>query len=183
MFKCASGGLANVIKEELGFLADNAHPTDYFPRNLINKEQPMNVSEIRSLKPGDEILVNCHPNYFESVFIGIDPMNTDLVMYRKKRRASLGTAPILIAHNANIYPAKNKEHVIEVFIDKYNYAHVIKEWQSKSDLTHELKNKDSRKVIDAKVTPDGLLIIKYIDEPVEEAAILAAYDNPTVAFN
>lgn len=38
-----TGGYVKVNKEELGFLTNNEHPTDYFPRNLIHKENIMST--------------------------------------------------------------------------------------------------------------------------------------------
>lgn len=160
------------------------------PRNLINKEKLMSkanqltLEQLQALKLGDKLR-----SYFgqlkEVTFLGIDPDAPNCAMVRDTCHPC---APIQVIHHSNLYlPApKPQEHVVEMFLNVtgvLTYVCVISEWRSRDGLLCELNRNATRKVIDARATEDGLLIVKYIDEPVDECAVLAAHENPAKTFN
>lgn len=179
-----TGGYVKVNKEELGFLTNNEHPTDYFPRNLIHKEKPMGITleQLQSLKPGDRIYYDGIVARSERIFLGIDPMQPPCAMVRCSNDPS---APIQVIHRSNLH-IPEKDHVVEMGIwasGLHVNGYVIKDWTDKEKLRKSVNQGFFRKVIDARATEDGLLLVKYSDETLEEDVMMAAHQNPATAFN
>ena len=147
--------------------------------------KPLTFDQFKSLQPGQTILFDSLVGISERVFLGMDPMQASCAMVRPPSDVN---ATIQVVHYSNLALPEPKpvEHTVEMFINMIGprtYCMVISEWKDTRGLSNELNKKNTRKVIDARATEDGLLLVKYINEPLDERTVLAAHANPVTTFN
>ena len=133
-------------------------------------------------KPGDKLWVTAgFESKTEFMFIAMD---SGTVITRRSDSTAMSSqyrsfAPQFLL---SVKP-EPVEHVVEgvVFVpnDKFVMRQII-DFHSASFLNDRADT--TRRAVDAMVTDDGLVLVKYIDEPVESAALVAAYKNPTANF-
>ena len=75
------------------------------------------------------------------------------------------------------------ERVVEGAVFVTNDKFIMRQITDFHDADYfEVNAKRSRRAVDAMVTDDGLVLVKYIDEPVESAALVAAHKSPAANF-
>lgn len=163
------------------------HIYGIFAQTPLNQENPMNQKPTPVFTPGDRLHISQPFSALptEVVFLGFDPEQKHLAMIRD---ASSKSAPILLIHYANlrIPPKKPVEHVAEVFLYTYGTSVRIKdfrEFPSMHNLNDFMSGNRTLKAIDAMVTEDGTVVLKYIETQVEEDGLRAAYEKPVTEFS
>lgn len=182
-----------VLNSTFGRLGNNpfliCHDYPYHP----NQEKPMNQCQTPkpAYVPGDRVILNqgsCTADGIRSakvevVFIGFDPEQPTVALVRDVGNVN---APIRGVHNSHIkaMPPKPVERVMDCVVyaarDRIYTTNLAN--LNVNDLAERRASYETKKAVDAMVTKDGLVLVKYIDQPVDEAAMLAAHKNPTFAF-
>ena len=135
--------------------------------------------------PGDRVLsINPsmsigEPGTVEVVFIGFDPEQPTVALVRDVGNVN---APIRGVHNSYIKAVPKPEHkVAELFARRNKNQHELVVIEHVSDFDPMVDQ--SLRIIDARITEDGLLQVKVdMTESVERDAILAALEDPTSEF-
>lgn len=133
--------------------------------------------------PGDRVLcINPsrsigEPGTIEVVFIGFDPEQPTVALVRDVGNVN---APIRGVHNSYI-KAVPKHKVAELFARRNKNQRELVVIEHVSDFDPPVD--EPLRIIDARITEDGLLQVKVdMTKSVERDAILAALEDPTSEF-